>query len=508
MKAPPVPSERFDACALFLTSFWCDTLTEHECRQFFTVLSGLVLDARKQVQKWQKPRKVRGSISKTTKMVDTWKQVDHLDELGRRKPKVEKPRSGRRASAASGPGSPKSGGSPKAGERQASVVHPEDDGIDDRERELRERMRQLEKQKKEDERQQAKERRKSSAAAKRGSISGSGSARRASKKSNKTPIQLAEDAVKSHFEREEMDYQKLLQYIKLNYGGLESKPRDLLNMDEVMLEMLLVRIYDTEYREKHKRVKDPLKEALAAYFEMLRPIETRKELQGEQIGKYELPEGMCKEIMAWCQTNPLKKCAVLCKRLTQIAEPVIAERLRVAHPDPGWDSFESQLRGPVFSEDHCIALRQQIGSGKLKRPAGMARVIADMTCAVLGVDNPNGYWQPFKETICSRTSHLLFHEFDFRQMSAERFHLCARIKRNSDAGIVSGTAGEKTKQVQAHLIVTITDESVEKNVTPEMAALYRWIRLLMEYFGRYAGKTSHQDKYGWDTRPDFEIYWT
>eukprot|EP00756_Hemistasia_phaeocysticola_P001450 Hpha_TRINITY_DN11020_c0_g2::TRINITY_DN11020_c0_g2_i1::g.92802::m.92802 len=512
VKTAPVPSERFDACAMFLAAFWCDTLTEHETGQYFSVLTGFILDARKQVQKWQKPRRQRQSHAKVK--LDNWRQVDHLDDLGRRKrqsvaDKGERRGSARRASAAAGAGSPTS---PKR-EKQAAIVDPEQEALDDREREVRERMRALEKQKRDDEKQQAKERRKSSTTGgKRASVSaggghGHGHGKRHSKKgSNKTPIQLAEDQVKHHFEKEEMNYQLLLNYINLNYGGLESKPRDLLKMDSVMLEMLLVRIYEEHYKDKHHRAKDPLKQALADYFELLRPTETRKELQGEQLGKYDIAEGTCKEIMAWCQTNPLKKCALICKRFTELAEPVIAERLRLKHGDPGWDSFESQLRGGAFSEEQCIALRQQISTGKLKRPAGLARVVADMACAVLGVEN-NGYWQPFKETLCQRTSHSLFAEFDLTQMTAARFHLCALIKRNSDAGIVAGTGAEK-RQVQAHLIVTMTDDSVDKNVSPEMGAMYRWIRILMEYFGRYAGKPSHQEKYGWDHPPDFQVYWT
>eukprot|EP01062_Namystynia_karyoxenos_P079483 TRINITY_DN838_c0_g2_i1.p1 TRINITY_DN838_c0_g2~~TRINITY_DN838_c0_g2_i1.p1 ORF type:complete len:1050 (+),score=313.76 TRINITY_DN838_c0_g2_i1:104-3253(+) len=496
-KLAGMPDERFCSCCVFAAAFWCDTLTEHELRQILTVMTPLFLEARKLAQKWAKGSKRRQSRKVVTK--DNWRQVEHLDQLGRRRRKSEQPGAGAAGDDQGGGGG---GGGRRKSTKRASVA-PGSDAAAERPLSA-----------------QGQPRRRTSkaggdddavAAAQRAlqgieSPNASAGRRRSTKKGGSGSFRKKpknpEDKVREAFDMEDLDWGKFAAYVKEVFGGFDSRPPKLLNLGESEIQMIIQRQYGEAWTKKHKRTQSELTKAIKTFFEAIKPEPVPDEKEDPRLGNTGmLTEMNIKLLMTFCHTNPLKKLLMASQFYSQLGAPILRERIHHMHPDPGYGRYEEDLK-VLISEEVCISIRQQVGTGKFKTPSRLLQVLGDMVCALLGIES-GGYWAKFKEMICQKNSHEQFSNFDLSTMSHQRFQLCGKLKKDSDRGVDKKTG----KPLQQMNIITMTEKTCAQHFTPEFVLVYRWVKTLMEYYGRYAGTETHAEKYGWRLPTDHQVYW-
>ena len=491
--------ERFSQLIIFISSLWCDTLTEYEAIQFLTALSPVISEARKTAIRWKKSGRRRTKH----KVFREFRGPEHLDELGHRikhtdstrkqskvihkplnvAPPTDPPNESPRNSNDVSPNSSLRSDAPIFGDFGSTGELTKKTSTSSRKSIT------------------GGGKRRSTLHTKKQSMRSMGGSMR---KKKKTPFEIAEDKVSKAFELEDMDWAVVAAWVKEVFGGFGEHAMDLLNMGSSEIEMLIGRLYPENYSTKHPKIRSDIVTAVVDFFKQIKPQKAPpKEPEPDTEGEF--ISDILRAVLNYATVPVLKKLMLTTKHTNIAAEPVLMDRMVRLYSVPEASQLQAALL-QIYSCDCSAELRMQVSLGKLKSPPKLAQVVAEMACTLLGVTT-NGYWAKFRETMAKPDSYTHFQNFNLSSITQEKFDICSKMKLDSDEG-----RDRQGRQLPPDMLgvswVTMTEGTLLNASTKEMVSLYKWVKLIMMAFSRHSGRNvNFIESFGWTDRQSTPLYW-
>ena len=273
----------------------------------------------------------------------------------------------------------------------------------------------------------------------------------------------------------------------------------------------MTRLYKTGFSDKHPKLRTDLVNAVADFFQ-----EVKVHLPTEPPDKAEVDARLAQQrfgtvlgevdlgnVFAFADMATVRKCAVLNKHCAEWVGGMVSARIARQYLLP-------EMLTPAAFEDafpavDCGRLSQQVSAGKLKAPSKLAQLVVELACVVLGFDT-GGYWAKARDFMSKPNVHSTFTAFDPAQFTAARFASCCTLKQDSDGGL-DKQGRQLPTEMRGVSWLTLSESAVLQAATPEMVAMYRWIKLVVIFFARHSGRTpAVVEAYGWEDKVGM-VYW-
>eukprot|EP01063_Lacrimia_lanifica_P009240 TRINITY_DN16242_c0_g1_i1.p1 TRINITY_DN16242_c0_g1~~TRINITY_DN16242_c0_g1_i1.p1 ORF type:complete len:1142 (+),score=330.84 TRINITY_DN16242_c0_g1_i1:104-3427(+) len=350
----------------------------------------------------------------------------------------------------------------------------------------------------------------------------SSNSRRGSRAKQKSPFEIAEAKVHYAFDMEDMEWKVMASWAKDLFGGFGDSARDLLDLGPNEVRSCMLRLYP-DFPKKHPKIQSDLVAAVCEFFAAIKPkpkvIEPSvamvgsaesASLQAKRIGSKVNVEAFDR-ILSYCDVHTLRCMVSLNQYCCSLVTDMLERRVGVSYPLPEPDMVSPTYMTSIFTEAQCKELAREISLGKMRSPSRLVIALSEMACALVGVET-NGYWAKFREFISKPTCHATtFAEFIPKDMTYEKFARCRAIKLDNDYGRDKNGTHQLSRDLLGVSWFTMSEHSILKTTgSQNLLALYRWVKTLMSVYSRQAGRVDHYvQEYGWRDPLGMEdhIFW-